>query len=295
MPVTTVRTKLLDVAVADEGPSDGPVVLLLHGWPDDATTWAGVAPYLTAAGFRTVAPTLRGFGATRFLAADTPRTGNSGILALDAVDLMDALGVGTFMVAGHDWGSNAAEAMAVGWSERVTRMAMLSTPSRLGGMPTPPFPQAQRQWYHWFQATRRGAEAVRADPKGFGRIMWDNWSPKGWYDAATFEAVAASWENPDSVDVTLHSYRARWDEAEPDPRSADLEAKVRATKTLSVPTLYVQGAVDGVNPPKASRSVPAKFDGPFAFLSLDGVGHFPTREAPEAVAGALVAHLRAAT
>ena len=293
MPLTTHRTRLLDVATVDEGPSDGPVVLLLHGWPDDATTWAGVAPYLNDAGFRTVTPYLRGFGATRFLATETPRTGNSGILALDAIDLMDALGVDAFMVAGHDWGSNAAEAMAVGWPERVTRMAMLSTPSRLGGMPTPPFRQAQRQWYHWFQATKRGAEAVRRDPKGFSRVMWDDWSPKGWYDEATFEAVAASWDNPDWADVTLHSYRARWDEAEPDPRSADLEAQVKATKTLSTPTMYIQGAVDGVNPPEASKDVRAKFDGPFEFVTLGGVGHFPTRETPDAVAGVLISHFRA--
>jgi pimeloyl-ACP methyl ester carboxylesterase len=182
--------------------------------------------------------------------------------------------------------------MTVGWPGRVTRMAMLSTPSRLGGMPTPPFPQCQRQWYHWFQATRRGQEAVRADPKGFGRIMWDNWSPPGWYDEATFETVAASWENPDFVDVTLHSYQARWDEAEPDPRSAELEVKVKATKTLSTPTLYIQGAVDGVNPPEASKEVPSKFDGPFAFITLDGVGHFAPREAPDAVAAALIRHFR---
>lgn len=290
-----IDTSLLKVDCRDTGPSDGSPVLLLHGWPDDVMTWAAVAERLNAAGLRTIAPSLRGFGKTRFLADGTPRTGNSGILAHDAIDLMDALGIGTFMVAGHDWGSNAAEAMAVGWPERVTRMAMLSTPSRLGGMPTPPFPQCQRQWYHWFQATKRGQDAVRADPKGFGRIMWDNWSPTGWYDETTFAAASAAWENPDFVDVTLHSYQARWDEAEPDPRSAELEAKVKATKALSLPTLYVQGAVDGVNPPEASKDVPRKFSGPFEFVTLDGVGHFPTREAPDTVADALIRHFRNAS
>ncbi|KQP94093.1 hypothetical protein ASF60_13365 [Methylobacterium sp. Leaf113] len=156
------------------GPADGPTVLLLHGWPDDATAWANVAERLNEAGFRTVTPELRGVGRTRFRSADTPHTGNSGILANDAVDLMDAMGIETFMVAGHDWGSNAAEAMAVGWPERATPMAMLSTPLAPGGMPTRAFPQCQRQWYHLFQATKRGREAVRADLKGFGRIMWGN-------------------------------------------------------------------------------------------------------------------------
>ena len=237
-----VSTKLLDIAVLDEGPKNGPVVLLLHGWPDDATTWAKVAPALNAAGLRTVTPFLRGFGPTRFLAGDTLRSGNSGILAHDAVDLMDALHVDRFMVAGHDWGSNAAEAIAVGWPDRVPRMAMLSTPSRLGGVPTPPFPQAQRDWYHWFQAARRVAQAVRQDPKGFSRIMWDNWSPPGWYDEATFEAVASSWRNPDWADVTLHSYRARWDEAEPDPRSCQRRRKFRpAGRSKSRPVMVRRG------------------------------------------------------
>lgn len=287
------RTRLLDVEVAVAGPENGPVILLLHGWPDDATTWDRVAPKLNATGFRTVTPTLRGFGGTRFLSAETARTGNTGVLAHDAIDLMDALGVERFDVAGHDWGSNMAEALAVGWPERVEKIAMISTPPRLGGMATPPFEQAQRQWYHWFQATERGAKAVEADPKGFAHIMWVNWAPKGWFEESTFEAVARSFDNPAFVPVTLHSYRARWDEAEPDPRSVELEAKVRATKQLSTPILYIQGEVDGVNPPHVSEKIDEKFSGPFERLVLPGVGHFPTREASDAVADALIRHFEA--
>lgn len=125
--------------------------------------------------------------------------------------------------------------------------------------------------------------------------MRDNWSPPGRNDEANFEPVAASWGSPDFVDVTLHSYQARWDEAEPDPRSAELEAKVKATQTLSTQTLHVQGAEDGVNPPEASNDVPSKFAGPLTFVTLDGVGHFPPREAPDAVAAALIRHFRCTT
>lgn len=270
------------------GPADGPVVLLVHGWPDDASTWDEVAPVLNAAGLRTIVPTLRGFGGTRFIDASAPRTGNSGILAIDMIALLDALGVERFMVAGHDWGANVAEALAVGWPDRVERMAMLSTPPRLGGMPTPPFWHAELEWYHWFMATARGARAVADDRTGFAHRHWQNWGPPGWFDEATFRRVARSFENPDWVEVTLHSYRARWDEAAPDPASTWLEDRVKATETLSLPTLYVQGAADGVNPPAASKDVPTKFDGPFAFMLLPGVGHFPQREAPAAVADALV-------
>ncbi len=286
----TLTTKTLDIAYEDGGPSDGPVVLLLHGWPDDATTWDDVAPALHDAGMRTLAPMLRGFGGTRFRDAQAARTGNSAVLAMDAMELLDGLGVTRFAVAGHDWGSNMAEALAVGWPERVERMALLSSPPRLGGARTPPFWHAQLQWYHWFQATRRGAQAVRDDPKGFAHIMWQNWAPPGWFDSATFDRVARSFETPDWVDVTLHSYRARWDEAEPDPASAWLDEKVRQTKTLPLATLYIQGGADGVNPPAVSESVADKFDGPFERVVLDGVGHFPTREAPRKVGELLVRH-----
>ena len=280
----------LDIDYEDAGPADGPAVLLLHGWPDDRSSWRPVAAVLNERGLRTITPSLRGFGQTRFTSAAAPRTGNSAMLALDAIALLDALGIERFSVAGHDWGSNAAEALAVGWPARVQRLAMLATPPRLGGMPTPPFEQTQRQWYHWFMATKRGAEAVRADRRGFAHIHWVNWSPPGWFDEAIFERVACAFDNPDWVDVTLHSYRARWDEAEPDPRSQWLEDRVRSTKTLSLPTLYFQGEADGINPPSASRFVAEKFSGPFERVMLSGVGHFTQREAPGEVAKRLVAH-----
>ena len=283
-------TPHLEIAYEDAGPAEAPAVLLLHGWPDSARTWEAVAARLNAAGLRTLTPSLRGSGDTRFRSADEPRTGNSGVLALDAIALVDALGVERFMVAGHDWGSNTAEALAVGWPQRVERMAMLSSPPRLGGMATPPFEQCQRQWYHWFQATARGAEAVRADPKGFAHIMWRNWSPEGWFDEAEFARTSKAWENPDWVDVTLHSYRARWDVAEPDPRSRDLEAAVKAAASLPLATLYLHGALDGVNPPSNAEVVAEKFSGPFERVQLAGVGHFPTREAPDQVADHLIRH-----
>ncbi len=288
----TVHTPYLEIDYADTGPRDAPVVLLLHGWPDDRSSWSEVAAALNDAGLRTVTPSLRGFGATRFLSASTPRTGNSAILAIDAIELLNALGVERFSVAGHDWGSNAAEALAVGWPQRVARLAMLATPSRLGGMPTAPFEQVQRQWYHWFMATQRGARAVRDDRRGFAHLHWVNWSPAGWFAEATFEQVALAFDNPDWVDVTLHSYRARWDEAEPDDRSRWLEDRIKSTATLSLPTLYFQGDADGVNPPSVSRSVASKFDGPFELIMLPGVGHFTQREAPQEVARRLADHFR---
>lgn len=277
-------TDLLRIAFRQEGPTRGPAVLLIHGWPDDATTWDEVVPFLTAAGYRVVVPWLRGFGETTFLSESTPRTGNSGIHAFDMIGLLDALAIESVSIIGHDWGANIAEAMAVGWPDRVLRIALLSTPPRLGGLSVNSFRHAQLQWYHWFQATQVGEKAIRADPMAFAHIMWENWSPQGWFTEETFARVAQSWQNPDFIDVTLHSYRSRWQEAEPDKRSQELEEKVKAAKTLSLPALYVQGEVDGVNPPWVSENVSEKFTGSFDRLLLPGVGHFPSREAPDRLA-----------
>ena len=282
MPNTMVGD--LDIAYALAGLEGAPAALLLHGWPDDASTWDRVVEKLTTAGFRSVVPMLRGFGGTRFRSGASPRTGDTGILAMDAIGLMDALGIGRFAVVGHDWGSSIAEALAVGWPDRIERIAMLSTSPRLGGMPTPTFQQAQLNWYQWFMATDCGAQAVRDDRRGFAHLHWVNWGPSGWFDEATFTRVAQSWDNPDWLDVTLHSYRSRWGMTAPDPRSAWLEAKVKATGTLPLPAMVVQGEADGVDPPVALGSVSDKFTGPFELVNLRDVGHFPQREAPEALA-----------
>jgi pimeloyl-ACP methyl ester carboxylesterase len=286
----TVRTSLLEIVYRDDGPRDAPVVLLLHGWPDDSSTWEAIIPSLNKAGLRTIAPTTRGFGKTRFLSPGTQRTGNAAMLVLDTIEMLDGLGVANFSVAGHDWGANMAGMLAAGWPERVDRIAMLSSPPALGGLPPPDLRHARLQWYHWFQATKRGAQTVRDDPKAFARIMWETWSPEGWFDDATFDRLATSFDNPDWVDVTLHSYRSRWDEAEPDPVSEALHEKVKATKTLGVPAIYLQGELDGVNPPETSEKIAEKFMGPFERIVMPGVGHFPTREAPAEVAAYLVEH-----
>ncbi len=289
-----IRTGDLVFRVDETNPQSARTVLLLHGWPDDASTWDRVAPVIGDAGYRVIVPTLRGFGETRFLDATAPRTANSAVHAMDMIALLDALGIEKVAVVGHDWGSNIAEAMAVGWPDRIDRITMLSTPPRLGGMPTPPFEQAQLYWYHWFMATERGAQAVRADPHGFAHIHWKNWAPPGWFDETTFRKVARSFDNPDWVDITLHSYRSRWEVAAPDPRSEWLETKIKATTKLSLPTLFIKGDADGVTTQDSFAKVPAKFSGPFQMVGLPGIGHFPQREAPGAVADLLIPFLAGA-
>ncbi|MES2253420.1 MAG: alpha/beta hydrolase [Pseudomonadota bacterium] len=286
-----LQTDRLSISYRDTGPRHGKAVLLLHGWPDDSSTWDAVAEKLNVGGLRTVIPNLRGFGETRFLSETEMRTANSGVLAMDAVALMDGLGIETFSVAGHDWGSNIAEALAVGWPDRVDGIAMLSTPTQLGGSPVPAARHARPEWWsRWFHAGGRGANRVRKDRKGFAHAMWKNWSPPGWFDEETFDQVARSFENPDWVDVTLHAYRTRWGEASPDADSIWLEDMMRETRSLSLPALVFQGAEDGIIRPEATQRIADKFDGPFEYVLMPDVGHFPTREAPDMVGDMLTEH-----
>lgn len=282
----------LHITFDETGARDGHPVLLLHGWPDDASTWKDMSVLLQDRKLRLIAPYLRGFGGTTFRDQRTLRTANGAVLAMDAIDLLDRLGIDRFSVVGHDWGSNIAEALAIGWPDRVARIALLSSLPRMGGLKTPTFQQAQRYWYHWFMATKRGSEAIAADPHGFARIQWENWGPDGWFDEATFEAVARSFDNPDWVAITLHSYRVRWGEADPDPQSAWLEDRIKETRSLSLPSIYFQGAEDGVNPPELSENLHEKFSGPFDRILLQNVGHFPQREDPETVARELAIFLQ---
>jgi pimeloyl-ACP methyl ester carboxylesterase len=155
----------------------------------------------------------------------------------------------------------------------------------------PPFEQSRAWWYQWFMSVDRGAEAVAEDPKGFARIQWETWSPQGWFDEATFEAVARSFENPDWLAITLSSYRGRWREEPRDPRYDVLRQKIAATERLNVPTLMIQGAADGTVLAKSTEDKDRYFTGGYRRLVLDEIGHFPMREAPDAVADAVLEHL----
>jgi pimeloyl-ACP methyl ester carboxylesterase len=285
-------TEALDIAYLQEGENFSKVALLLHGWPDDAATWLSVAERLSIAGVRTIMPWLRGFGPTTFRSDSAFRDGRTEALAQDALDLMDALGVKRFSVVGHDWGARAAYALAAIAPERVETITALSLGySPRGAFPIPPFEQSRAWWYQWFMAVDVGADAVAKDPKGFARIQWETWSPPGWFDEPTFEAVARSFENPDWLAITLSNYRGRWRDEPRDARFDELHRKIEATETLSVPTLMVQGGADGTVLPQSTEGKDQYFTGGYRRLVLDGVGHFPQREAPAAVANAILEHL----
>ena len=291
---TTIRhvnTPLLDIAYEDDGPSGGAPVLLLHGWPDDVRTYDGIAPSLHAAGFRTLAPWLRGFGPTRFLSDATPRSGQIAAMAQDALDFADALGLSEFSIVGHDWGSRIAYFIASLHPSRLTRMVTMSLGWDPGTLKTPSLDQARLFWYQWFMATERGARIVHEDGIAFARFQWEAWSPSGWFDDAAFAVTSRAFENPDWPAITVHSYRVRWGQADPDPRYDALEQRQRAAQTIGVPTLLLHGGDDRCVAAATSEGKDRHFTAGYERRVLPGVGHFPTREAPALTAGLIAEFL----
>jgi pimeloyl-ACP methyl ester carboxylesterase len=289
MPNAT--TDVLEIAYEESGPSDGPPVLLLHGWPDSPRGLSAVANLLAREGYRTITPYLRGFGPTRFRSPDTPRDGRGIALAKDAIDLADALGIERFDVVGHDWGGRAAYTLAALWPERVTTLAALALAFQPHAkFSVPAFGEARLWWYQWFMTTEGGAEAVSCDPVGFARIQWDTWSPSGWFDEAEFIETAKAFTNPDWPAVTLSGYRSRWRPETLDERYASLFGKLTEVGHLSTPTLMIQGGADTCDPPSTSEGLESRFTKSYRRLVLPDVGHFPAREAPGVVADGLLKH-----
>ena len=288
----TIDTALLRIAYEEWNPDAARTVVLLHGWPDSPRCWSGVAPVLAQQGWRVLAPAVRGFSPTRFLRADTPRSGQLSALGRDLLDFVDALGLERPALVGHDWGARAA-ANACGLRPGVaSHLALLSigygtnSPDQALGLS-----MARSYWYHWYMATPRGERTVREDRRAFARIMWDTWAPSGWYTDEEYAATAAAFDNDDWPEVTLHSYRHRWGHAPGDPYYAKDEAALHPAPVLDVPTLVLHGQADTVNQPCTSEGKEQYFCGPYERKLLPGVGHFPQREAAPTVAQELVRFL----
>ena len=291
--IQTIRTEILEIAYLDDGPRDGAPLLLLHGWPESPVGFEKISSRLHAAGFRTIAPFLRGFGPTRFLSPETPRVGGAAVLAQDALDLVDRLGFQSFAVVGHDWGARTGYALAALAPARVNRLCALA----LAFQPrfefqTPSYEQSRRFWYQFFVCSDNGAKRVTEDPVGFSRFQWETWSPPQWFREDEFRAAARAWENPDYAAITLNSYRSRWLEGELwDPRYDEVQLELGRAERIGVPTLMIQGESDHCDPPSESEKQEQYFSAGYKRLLLEGVGHFPHREAAGAVADAVLSWL----
>nr|WP_294545197.1 alpha/beta hydrolase [uncultured Rhodopila sp.] len=285
-----IRTPVLDIAYLDSGPADGPAVILLHGWPSDVHDYDGVAPPLAAAGFRVLVPWLRGFGPTRFLDPATPRSGQQAALGADVRDFMDALSIRSAILAGYDWGGRAACVVAALWPERAAGLVSITgyAIQDIAGAGTPAAAgQEFRYWYQWYFHTERGRNGLTENRAEIARLLWRLWSPNWCFDDATFQRTAASFDNPDFVDVTIQSYRHRYGNAAGDPACDDLEARLAAQPEIAVPTVVLHGDADGVT--AASGFIPRDrlFTGRFERLLIPRAGHFLPRESPGEVVAAV--------
>jgi pimeloyl-ACP methyl ester carboxylesterase len=285
-----IETEVLRLAYEQRGPADAPVALLLHGFPDDYRTWDDVATQLVAAGYQTIAPSMRGCGDSVFLDPNTPRSGQTTALAQDAIDLLDHLGIEKVTLVGHDWGARAGYLVAALWPERVEKLVVASVGYETGIKPGDQLAPAQihAYWYQWFFHSERGHEALKNNRREFCRYIWHAWSPTMQFTEADFERTAQSWDNPDWVDVVLHSYCFRWGAAPPDPRYAALEKQLEPQPKISVPTILLHGELDGASLVTSSEGKEQCFSGPYERRVLAGVGHYVPREAPSAIVDAIL-------
>lgn len=281
----------LSVGYAEDGPADGPVVILLHGWPYDIYSFVDVAPALAAQGFRVIVPWLRGYGATRFLADTTRRNGQPAAVASDIIALMDALKISQAVLAGFDWGARTADIIAALWPERCKALVAVSGyligNQQAGKQPLPP--EAEHLWwYQFYFATERGEAGYAKNTRDFARLIWKQASPKWDFDEATFERSAKAFDNPDHVAITIHNYRWRQALAEGEPQYDELEQKLAKAPSIGVPTITLEGDANGAfhPPPKAYA---AKFTGKYEHRTLTGgIGHNLPQEAPGEFARAVV-------
>ena len=289
-----VRTPSLDIGYEESGAADGTPVILLHGWPYDPRCYDAVVPLLTQARCRVIVPYLRGFGPTRFLSHDTPRSGQQAALGNDLRELMDALQIPRALLAGYDWGGRAACVVAALWPERaiglVTGNAYNIQDIANANKPQAPEQEA-RFWYQYYFHTERGRAGLEQNRRALCRLLWRLWSPHWDFDEATFEKSAASFDNPDFVAVTIQSYRHRYGNAPGDPALDEIERRLAAQPKITVPAIALQGEADGVLGPELSQGHARQFTGRYERRVLPRIGHNPPQEAPGAFADAVLALL----
>jgi pimeloyl-ACP methyl ester carboxylesterase len=286
----TVRTAALEIAYEESGPANGRPVILLHGFPDDVHAYDSVAPSLAAAGWHVLVPYLRGYGPTRFLAAEARRSGQQAALGRDLADFIDALGLERAVLAGYDWGGRAACIVAALWPERAAGLVTIGgyNIQDIAGSAQPGPPATEhRRWYQWYFHTERGRAGLMANRRALCRLLWELWSPNYRFDDGTYEQTAASFDNDDFVEVVIQSYRHRYGTAPGDPALDATEARLARQPPITVPTISLHGECDGVSPPDRTGREACHFAGPFQSRVVPIAGHFLPREAPEAVIQAI--------
>lgn len=283
MQIRHVRTSVLDIAYEEHGPDYGSPVILLHGFPYDPRCFDDVAPALAASGARVIVPYLRGYGPTRFLSPTAMRSGQQAAIAQDLLDLMDSLALPKVTLMGFDWGGRAACIVAALWSSRVQGLvtALGYLIQEIEATSAPATPDAEhRLWYQYYLHSPRGREGLTQNRANFGKYLWRLWSP-GWaFTDETYQRSAASFDNPDFVDVAVHSYKHRFGYALGDPALEALETSLASQPAITIPTIALSGGNDGIYPPTETGHNHGKFTGSYQHRTLVNIGHNIPQEAP---------------
>lgn len=295
-PIKRVRTGLLEIAYEESGPESGYPVLLLHGFPYDPRAFDEVTPPLAAAGYRAIVPYLRGYGETRFLAPSTMRSGQQAAMGRDTLDFMDALHIPNAVLVGFDWGGRAACVAAAMWPERVRGLVSCNgyTIQDIAASVKPAAPeQENRMWYQYYFHTERGRAGLTANRHDLCKLLWKLWSPNWKFDDATYDRTAASFDNPEFVDVVIHSYRHRFGYVKGDPAFESIETALAKQPKISVPSIVLQGGADGVNGAGTTDTQARFFTGKYERRVIPRVGHDVPQEAPMETAKATLDLLKA--
>ena len=289
MIAKTITAGVLEIAYLEYGSSDGWPCLLGHGFPYDVHAYGEVAPRLAEAGARVVVPYLRGYGPTRFLADGTSRSGEQAALGADCLALMDALEIRRAVLAGYDWGGRAACVVSALWPERA--VALVSGNSyniqNIAQAMEPVAPAEEAAlWYQYYFHNARGRRGLENDRRGIARLLWRMWSPTWSFEDSTFERTASAFDNPDFVDVVVHSYRHRYGLVSGDPAYGAIEAALAPQPEIHVPAITIDGDADGVNSGTARHA--AKFSGPHDHRVFKNAGHNLPQERPAEFARAVL-------
>lgn len=288
----SVGAGCLEIHYVEAGPADGDPVILLHGFPYDVRAFDSVSLRLAERGHRCLVPYLRGYGPTRFLGPKTMRSGQQAAIGADMLEFMNALSIKTAFLGGYDWGGRAACIVSALWPERVRGLVSCGQGYNVqdiakAGDPAPAVEEA-RYWYMYYFHTERGRAGWTKNRRDICLHLWSIWSPSWNFDDATWEASASSFDNPDFVDIVLHSYRHRFGGIPGDPRYDDIEARLAEQPKISVPTIVLQGRDDGVDPPVEGDFDRPNFTGFYDRRIIDGTGHNLPQEAPDAFSSAML-------
>ncbi|WP_028225876.1 alpha/beta fold hydrolase [Paraburkholderia ferrariae] len=286
-----IATHLLDIAYDEQGDADGWPVVLLHGFPYDIHAYEEVTPRLTAQGARVIAPYLRGYGPTRFLSPSTPRSGQQAALGADLAGLLDALRIERPLLAGYDWGGRAACIVAALHPSSVRGLVSVNgyNIQDIAGAALPADPEKEyRLWYQYYLHGERGRAGLAENRRAFCRLLWSLWSPTWRFADDLYARSAAAFDNPDFVDVVVHSYRHRFGLVEGDPQFDDIERRLAAAPPITVPAITLEGEADGVLPPGGGQANATRFTGRHENRIVANAGHNLPQEAPQAFADAVL-------